>query len=93
MGVPIVGPVDVDMDTSLCHGLCDCPSEQPLIDVSHGSGQGCESLRASMARGESWAGRPLILSYLSHDLIIKTVDLFGYVRVGVECTDLDTEAT
>ena len=26
----------------------------------------------------------LILSYLSHDLIIKTADLFGYVRVGVE---------
>ena len=35
----------------------------------------------------------LILSYLSHDLIIKTADLFGYVRVGVECTDLDPEAT
>ena len=35
----------------------------------------------------------LILSYLSHDLIIKTADLFGCVRVGVECTDLDPEAT
>ena len=34
----------------------------------------------------------LILSYLSHDLIIKTADLFGCVRVGVECTDLDPEA-
>ena len=31
----------------------------------------------------------LILSFLSHDLIMKTADLFGYVRVGVECTDLD----
>ena len=37
--------------------------------------------------------RDLILSYLSHDLIIKTADLFEHVRVGVECTDLDPEAT
>ena len=37
-----------------------------------------------------------VLSYLilsESDLIIKIADLFGYVRVGVECTDLDPEAT